>query len=306
MDEGCEEGHGGARWETAVREYRRLVVRAGLSSDERTPEARAIRSAVRGRHVELLRHGASTKRSFLTVALRLPVHIRALGGPILTCGVVYLVGVILGFDGAVRDPEAAGRLLPPSLYGEVIDRLAAGGSWWATGAEGGPVLSSSLFVHNARAALRAVSWGVLAGVGSLWIVFRNGLFTGLIAGVAHVRGMDGPLWRFLAPHGVVEIFAIWMAGGIGLAVGWTLFFGPRGDRQAALGTVIRHAGPLAVWLLPWLGVAAGLEVFFSPRSWPAWAPFTVAGLLAAAEVGLVAGAPFRRWYRRRRGEPPPP
>jgi peptidoglycan/LPS O-acetylase OafA/YrhL len=89
-----------------------------------------------------------------------------------------------------------------------------------------------------------------------------GAFFGVFA--HHERLMD--IYAMVAPHGVLEIFAIVVAGGAGLMIGWSLIAPgdlPRGQTLAeAAGRAVR----LLVGVVVMLGVAAAVEGFLSPQT----------------------------------------
>lgn len=72
-----------------------------------------------------------------------------------------------------------------------------------------------LFVNNALVALWTVLSAALFGLPTLYVQLYNGLLLGSVTTVA--AGRLGPLTTLLLllPHGVVELPAIWVAGGIG-------------------------------------------------------------------------------------------
>ncbi|MBZ5546945.1 MAG: stage II sporulation protein M [Acidobacteriia bacterium] len=76
--------------------------------------------------------------------------------------------------------------------------------------------------------------------------------------------MSLQLWSFVAPHGVLELLAIFIAGGAGLRLAYGLLFPgflPRGESVARAGT---EAVKLLLGTIPILIIAGVIEAFVSP------------------------------------------
>ncbi len=270
-----------------VRRYRRLAALVGRARGRGLPEPQQeIRLlAVRGRLT-----GEGWRRSLwsglLQAVIGFPRHVHALRWYIVVAAGCFWAAAAFGFTATILDPLAAAWLLPDSVHDGVLARLADGHHWLEqVDVNSAPALSGSLLAHNVEAAMQALALGILAGVGTVAAMLENGVFLGAVAGLVHTRGLDRVLWAFVAPHGVFELPAVWLAGGAGLALGHAVLLpGPSG-RAAALRRAARHAGPAGVALVPLLAIAALIEGFVSPIPKPDAVSFGLAGVLA---VGLVA------------------
>jgi uncharacterized membrane protein SpoIIM required for sporulation len=84
-----------------------------------------------------------------------------------------------------------------------------------------------------------------------------------------------PLWSFVAPHGALELPAIFIAGGAGFVLAHGILFPgtlPRRDSVAlAGGTAIR----LLLGVIPLLVIAGIIEGFVSPTSAPVGVKFVI-------------------------------
>ena len=78
------------------------------------------------------------------------------------------------------------------------------------------------------------------------------------------NGMSLSLWSFVAPHGVLELPAIFIAGGAGLLLARGLLFPGWLPRREALRRSAAEAGRLVLGIFPLLVVAGTTEGFFSP------------------------------------------
>ena len=88
-------------------------------------------------------------------------------------------------------------------------------------------------------------------------------------------------WSFVAPHGVIELTAIFLAGGAGLTVARSLLFPDLRSRREAVVAGGARAARLVAGILPMLAIAGVIEAFVSPTEIPADAKLAFAAAAAA-------------------------
>ncbi len=149
--------------------------------------------------------------------------------------------------------------------------------------------------HNIQMSVMSLSLGMTWGLGTLVVLFYNGVILGAVALDFVMCGRAAFMLGWLLPHGVVEIPAFLMAGQAGLVLGGCLLR-PGGSRRAALaakaGDVANLAGGAAL-LLVWAGV---VESFISQTHAPVL-PYSVKvmfGLLELAGLAAYLGLSGRR------------
>ncbi|MCI0354745.1 MAG: stage II sporulation protein M [Acidobacteria bacterium] len=147
-----------------------------------------------------------------------------------------------------------------------------------------PLASSAIMTNNLAVSFAAFAFGVTAGLGTIYMMLFNGLLMGVIGTACWQSGLSVPLWSFVAPHGVLELPAIFIAGGGGLLLARGLLFPGLLPRKDSL----RIAGGLGVRLMlgavPLLIVAGVIEGFVSPSSLPVSLKFMLAGALGTMLV----------------------
>lgn len=166
---------------------------------------------------------------------------------------LYLSGSTL--DAAV--PPELQRLIATSEFRDYYSSQAASD------------FSVMVMLNNIRVALFAFALGVIPIIGTAWILITNGAHLGVMAAVMHHAGEGNQFWVLIAPHGLLELTSIVIAGAAGLRLSWALI--APGDRSrlesfAAEGlTSVVIAGGLAVSFV----VAALIEAFITPSDLPA-------------------------------------
>jgi uncharacterized membrane protein SpoIIM required for sporulation len=152
------------------------------------------------------------------------------------------------------------------LSGRMMDTIERREMWTHSIVAVKPYASSAIMTNNIAVALAACATGMFAGLGPVYMMLFNGLLIGVIGTACARAGMSGQLWSFVAPHGSLELPAIFIAGGAGLILARGILFPgtlPRRDAIAEAGaTSIR----LLLGVLPMLVIAGVIEGFVSPTA----------------------------------------
>lgn len=117
--------------------------------------------------------------------------------------------------------------------------------------------------NNISVAFRCFAGGMLAGIGTLLVLFFNGLFIGGIAG--HLTRLDyvDTFYPFVIGHGSFELTAIVFSGAAGLRLGYALIDPGPFSRLDALRLAGRDVVPMIYGIVLMLVIAAFLEAFWS-------------------------------------------
>ncbi|GAA5046782.1 stage II sporulation protein M [Nocardia callitridis] len=142
--------------------------------------------------------------------------------------------------------------------------------------------AAQVWSNNAWVCAIALFTGVLT-LPAVYLLFMNALNLGVSAGLMADAGRLDSFFGFILPHGTLELTAVFVAGGAGLKLGWTLIDPGRSGRVAALAGQGRATATLALGLVGVLAVSGVLEGFLTPSALPA--PVRVA-------IGLCAEAVF--------------
>ena len=148
------------------------------------------------------------------------------------------------------------------------------------------MMSRSLnhYGNNVKVTMIAFATGIAAGVGTFMILFYNGLMLGVVGAAVAARGphVAWGFWSFVAPHGVIELTAIFIAGGAGLMLGWAVLSPGEYTRSTALKLVGREAFKLMLGVASMLLVAGIVEGFLSPSMLPNAVKLSCAAVLGTA------------------------
>src|SRR5947208_3943960 len=107
---------------------------------------------------------------------------------------------------------------------------------------------------------------------------------GVIVGYMSAAGKLGLFFGLIAPHGMLELTAVFVASGAGLRLGWTMIDpGPR-RRSDAIAEEGRSTVAIALGLVVVLAVSGVIEAFVTPSGLPTWARLAIG---AVAEVAFL-------------------
>ncbi len=188
---------------------------------------------------------------------------------------IFLLGCAYGFVAGLIDDSFIPLVAPPHL----IKQVEGGKVWFDSILAVRPLASSTIMTNNISVTFLAFALGMTIGLGTVYIMAFNGLLLGTLAALCHLHGLDVDFWSFILPHGVIELTAIFIAGGGGLLLGSALIAPGDLSRKEALVQRGRKAVQLVLGCVPLLIVAGIVEGFFSPVHLPPWAKFLLAGLL---------------------------
>ncbi len=148
--------------------------------------------------------------------------------------------------------------------------------------------SAELMTHNTKVSIFTFALGMTWGVGTILMLFYNGVIVGAVA-VDYIRaGQTKFLLGWLMPHGVIEIPAILIAGQAGLVLALALIgWGKRTPLRTRLREVTGDLTTLifgAAVLLVWAGF---IEAFLSQYHEPV-IPYNAKIAFGAVELVLLS------------------
>ena len=159
----------------------------------------------------------------------------------------------------------------------------------------GPVLASAITANNVQVTYVAFALGVTAGLGTVFMLVFNGVGAlGAPLGLYASKGIAHQILGFVAPHGVLELAAICIAGGGGLLLASAIVLPGARTRRDALVDEGRRAIHLIAASTLLLLVAGLLEGNVSPLPWPNEWKYAVSAATAAVLALYLSGGRERR------------
>jgi len=212
-----------------------------------------------------------------------PREIRRSGAIIAATSALFIVAWIVAYVFVARTPTNAYAFLPDTAIPVITKSLHD--SNFGFDRSQAPAVSSMIITNNIRTAMLAFAGGMTLGILTLWVILTNGLMVGGLGALFASKGFGTDFWATIAPHGVIELTSIQIAGGAGLLLAQAIVAPGRLRRADALRENARRAGVLMIGVAGLLVVAGTIEGFVTPQRTPEVFRFGVGALTA---VGLVA------------------
>lgn len=128
--------------------------------------------------------------------------------------------------------------------------------------------ATEVFTNNVRVAVLAFAAGILVCVPTAWVLASNGANVGVAGGLFAAAGEAPKFFGLILPHGMLELTAVAVAGGAGLALGWSVIAPGDRLRRDALAEEGRRAVVVVLGLVVAFAVAGLIEGFVTGRPWP--------------------------------------
>lgn len=232
------------------------------------------RAAVTGAHTPAWRDAAR----FLTVTFPAAAYRCRwwwLGTSLLCLLVMTLIGAWVA-----ANPEVQGAIAPPQQIRQLV-RHDFENYYSANPASS---FAAQVWTNNAWVAALSLTFGILLGLPTIYVLWQNSLNLGIAAGLMFAYDRGALFFGLILPHGLLELTAVFLAAATGLRLGWTVISpGPR-PRGQALAAEGRAAAGIAVGLVLVLLLSGVIEAFVTPSPLPTAARV---GIGVAAEVAFL-------------------
>src|SRR5437588_1032594 len=125
---------------------------------------------------------------------------------------IFFVAAITGLLISMKDPSFPQHILGANML-DTIERR----QMWTHSIVGiKPIAASGIMTNNLSVSFATFAAGITAGLGTIYMLLFNGLLIGVVGTACWQADMSLQPWSFVAPHGVLELPAIFIAGVAGL------------------------------------------------------------------------------------------
>jgi uncharacterized membrane protein SpoIIM required for sporulation len=206
------------------------------------------------------------------LAYDVPREIRRSYAPIALAAVLLFGPAAIAYTAVVRHPEVAGTFIPVSMQTRAEDgikRAKAGTGYIEDPQMFRPLLASRIISNNVQVTFAAFGFGATLGIGTSLLLLINGVSLGGVMGLYASKGIGSLILAFVAPHGVIELAAICIAGGAGFLLAAAIVLPGNRTRKRALRENSIRAITLIGGTTLMLLIAGMIEGLISPIPyWP--------------------------------------
>ncbi|MGC2299039.1 MAG: stage II sporulation protein M [Acidobacteriaceae bacterium] len=199
---------------------------------------------------------------------------------------IFLAGAGLGALLTFSRPAFARMLLGPMMTASIEKHEM----WTHSLLSMKPQASTWIMTNNISVGFMTFAGGILGGLGTVYLLFYNGLQLGVVGTACARQHMALDLWSFVASHGALELPSIVIAGAAGLRLATGMLFPGIYTRRDSLARAAVEAVRLVAGTVPLLVIAGTLEALLSPSGAPMPVKFlTGAVLLLGLVLWLTSG-----------------
>jgi uncharacterized membrane protein SpoIIM required for sporulation len=156
--------------------------------------------------------------------------------------------------------------------------------------------AAHVWTNNVWVAALCISLGVL-GVPVIWLLFNNIANLAVIGSIMIRHDRGDVFFGLILPHGLLELTAVFVAGGVGLKLFWSWVEPGALSRGQSLAREGRSAIGIVMGLGVVLLVSGVIEAFVTPSGLPTWARIGI-GVLAEVLFFVYVFVPGRAAFRR--------
>jgi uncharacterized membrane protein SpoIIM required for sporulation len=175
-------------------------------------------------------------------------------------------------------PDVEQTLLSPRQVDQLVNHQFSGyySQYAATH------FAAEVWTNNVWVTALCLAFGVL-GLPVIYLLFQNIANIAVIGSIMTRHGHAAEFWGLLLPHGMLELTAVFVGGGVGLRLFWSWVEPGDLTRAQSFAREGRTAGTVAIGLVGVLAVSGCIEAFVTPSPLPTWARIS---------IGVVAEATF--------------
>ena len=174
---------------------------------------------------------------------------------IITSFLIFLAGLLFSFLLII--------VFPDNIYifasEEFVEHILSLGELTGQGSS----MSANIMTNNIAVSLYAFSYGVTLGIGTIYVLIVNAFMLGSAFAVAYLNDINLQFFSMILPHGVLELFSIFVAGGAGLLIGYSIINPGRLSRKDSIIKGSKTSLLLVMGTIPLFIIAGIIEGFIS-------------------------------------------
>lgn len=202
---------------------------------------------------------------------------------------VFLIGLLT----ALQENDFVNAVLGDGYVNATIDNIERGDPMGVYKDSPSFPMFLEIAVNNIKVSFIAFAAGILLSIGTLYLLFNNGLMLGAFFGLFHLYGDLSEALPVIYIHGTLELSAIVIAGAAGIKLGNSILFPGTLSRIQSLQIQAKEGIKIVIGLVPVFLLAAWLEGYITRLTeWPLWAKLVVIFLSLAFVLGYYLYYPF--------------
>jgi uncharacterized membrane protein SpoIIM required for sporulation len=212
---------------------------------------------------------------------------------------IFLLAFGIGVLSSIINPDFARVILGDSYVEMTLENINDGDPMRVYKESRPMGMTVGIAANNLFVALRTALFGVLASIGTLFIMLYNGIMIGAFQFFFIEQGLFWESFLTIWIHGTLEVSSIIIAGAAGLVAGSGLLFPGTYTRTRAFQLSMRKGLKIFIGIVPTIVLAAIFEGFFTRYT---GVPDPIRGLFILLSLAFVLWYfVWLPWYKAKRG-----
>ena len=190
---------------------------------------------------------------------------------LLVAFLVFALFVTIGVFSAANEGDFVRSFLGDGYVNMTIENIEKGDPMGVYKEQGEFNMFLGITLNNIKVALMAFAYGIMLGIGSLFIMMQNGIMLGSFQYMFYEQGLLWESARTIWIHGTIEISVIIIAGCSGLVLGNSMLFPGTYTRLESFTRGVKNGLKILVSTIPFFVIAGFLEGFVTRHTeMPDW------------------------------------
>ncbi len=169
--------------------------------------------------------------------------------------------VVIGLFSAAHDRDFTRLVLGDGYVNMTLENIAQGDPMAVYKQMGELNMFLGITINNIKVALIAFLYGIMLGIGTLFVLMQNGIMLGSFQYIFYENGLLWDAIRTIWIHGTIEISAIIIAGSAGLVMADGILFPGTYTRLESFKRAVKDGLKIMLSTVPFFIVAGFLEGF---------------------------------------------
>lgn len=203
---------------------------------------------------------------------------------LLIAFLVFTLFVIVGAFSAANEGDFVRGFLGDGYVNITLDNIEKGDPMGVYKEQGEFNMFLGITINNIKVSLFAFGYGILLGLGTIFILMQNGIMLGSFQYMFYQEGLLWESARTIWIHGTIEISVIIIAGSAGLVLGNGILFPGTYSRLESFAKGFKNGLKILISTIPFFIIAGFLEGFVTRHTeMPDW----LAILIITASLSLI-------------------
>lgn len=190
--------------------------------------------------------------------------------------IIFAVATSIGVISTIHDDSFVRLILGDNYVNETLNNIEQGDptAIYKSGSQIGSFLG--ITINNIRVAFIAYAFGVLTSVGTIYVLFNNGVMLGSFFTMFYNQDLLYEASKSVWLHGTIEISVILIAGCAGMVMGNSILFPKTYSRKVSFLKGAKDGLKIVVSTIPFFIIAGFIEGFITRYSnMPTWLALTI-------------------------------